>query len=95
MCSTPNFVRAYRHTNTREKQNLPGDGAVFWLTMFVEELATDGRGIEASVLMCTCVVEHLQQYRKHSTAQLNCPCTKQETKYVPIRVPINSSKYLI
>ena len=31
------------------------------------------------------VVERLPKYRKHSTAQRNQPCTKQQTKYVPIR----------
>ena len=33
------------------------------------------------------VVEYLQQqYREHSKAQRNHPCTKQQTKYIPIRV---------
>ena len=37
------------------------------------------------------VVEYLQhQYREHSKAQRNQPCTKQKTKYVPIRVHVKS-----
>ena len=45
------------------------------------------------------VVEYLQQqYREHSTAQYstaqgNHPCTKQQTKYVPIRIHIKTSIY--
>ena len=42
------------------------------------------------------VVEYLQQYREHSTAQHSIaqrgdPCTKQQTKYVPTRVHIKIS----
>jgi len=38
------------------------------------------------------VVEY--QIREHSTAQSNHPCTKQQTKYVPIRVRIKKSMYV-
>ena len=38
------------------------------------------------------VVEYLQQqYREYSTAQRNHPCTKQQTKYVLIRVHTKTS----
>ena len=53
-----------------------------------------------AAIVCTwyefIVLEHLQQYREHSsTAQRNHPCTKQQTKYVPIRVDIaRSMKYV-
>ena len=50
-----------------------------------------------AAIVCTwyefIVLEHLQQYREHSsTAQRNHPCTKQQTKYVPIRV--DQKKYV-
>ena len=39
------------------------------------------------------VVEHLPQYREHSTAQRSHPCTKRQTKYVPISVSNRVNMY--
>ena len=43
---------------------------------------------------CTSMYVVVEPRAQHSTAQRNHPCTKQQTKYVPIRVRIKRSVHI-